>query len=104
MKVEVTVCKHELATGKVEGTIYTVAAKDKNGFDPVLDEALQKCGLTREVLLWGRNIEDEDGMGSGYIWKTKEVDGIEYRITLMGDEMLWDNSFLVEEDEEAGVL
>lgn len=94
MKVEVTFCKHDKTTGKVEGSIYTVTAKGKKGFDTVLDATLQKCGLTREDLFWGRNIEDEDGVGSGYIWKTKEIDGIEYRFTLIGNAVLWDHSFL----------
>ncbi|MEI6645312.1 MAG: hypothetical protein WCP12_04680 [bacterium] len=93
MKVEVTVCKHELATGKLDGMIYTVTVKGKKGFDTALDEALKKCGLAREALLWGRNIEDEDGVGSGYIWKTKEIDGIEHRFTLIGNTVLWDHSF-----------
>jgi len=100
MKVEVTICKHDLSTGKIDGMIYSVEGKGKKCFDKVLDEALQKCGITRETSGYVRNIEDEDGIGLGYTYYFEATAGIEYRITLMGNKRLWDHSFSgMEEDE-----
>jgi hypothetical protein len=100
MKVEVTICKHDLATGKIDGKIYSVEGKGKKCFDKILDEALQNCGITRETSGYVRNIEDEDGGGLGYTYYFTATDTIEYRITLIGTKSLWDHSFSgMEEDE-----
>jgi hypothetical protein len=100
MKVEVTICKHDLATGKIDGTINSVEGRGKKCFDKVLEEALRKCGITRKTSGYVRNIENEDGGGLGYTYYFKAIEGVEYRITLIGNKVLWDHSFSgMEEDE-----
>lgn len=100
MKVEVTVCKHHLATGTIDGMIYSVEGKGKKCFEKILDEAVEKCGITRKASGYVRNIENEEGVGIGYVYYFEATDGIEYRITLIGNKMLWDHSFSeLEEDE-----
>lgn len=94
MNIEVTICKHDLATGKIDGTIYTVKGEDEKCFDTILDETLRKCGITRDNNCWVGHVEDGDGCGMGYAWYFEARDGIAYRITLIGDEALWDHSFL----------
>lgn len=94
MNVEVTVCKHELATGQITGMIYTIEASRQELEDGcVFANESQKCGAVSSESSGLRNIEDADYCGRGYEQTFKGADGFEYRITLIGDEALWDHSF-----------
>jgi hypothetical protein len=93
MKFEVTICKHDLSTGKIDGMVYCVEGKrNKKGFNTVLDEAIQKSGVTLERN-GCVNIEDEDGLEMGHTYYFKACENVEYRITLISNAELWNKVF-----------
>ena len=110
MKLEVTICKHHLATGTIEGKFYTITVEDENTidvekcFNTAFDEALRQYGISSKDLhgITVLKIEDEDGMGLGYAQHCDAIDGIAYRITVladMNDATLWDHSSLWTEED-----
>ena len=95
LEVKATACINDPRSGTVTGKRITMNFHEREAsvLEPsVFIEACKVLGLDADKMGLQYYIEDQDYGGIGCIYTGEDIDGRETRLTLIGNEVLWDHS------------